>query len=239
MTTQPRKRVYKAVAVVSDASGHLVQLDGRPLRTPARAPLAAPEPALAEAIAEEWRRQGATVDPNGMPLTALACSAIDLVAAKRQEVVEELADFAEHELLCYRAEAPAALVERQKARWQPLLDWAALALDAPLLVTRGVIGVDQPAESLAALRRALERHDDWRLAALALAVRVSGSLVVGLALSAGRLDAASAFEAAELDESFSLERWGEDAEAATRRAGLLAELVAAERFLRLLDKTSG
>lgn len=228
------RRFYKAVTVVPEAGGHLVRLDARPLRTPAKAPLATPSAALSEAIAEEWRAQGDKIDPAGMPLTALACSAIDLVRAKRGETVEELAGFAEHELLCYRAPHPEALVERQKAAWQPLLDWAALNLDAPLAAGTG-LQIEQPAEALAALRRAVERHDDWRLTGLALAVRVSGSLVVGLALAAGRLDAAGAFEAAELDESYSIEQWGEDAEAAKRRAGVMAELDAAGRFLRLLD----
>ncbi|SMF43168.1 Chaperone required for the assembly of the F1-ATPase [Tistlia consotensis] len=236
---EPRKRIYKTVTVARDAGGHLVQLDGRPLRTPARVPLAVPAAGLAEAIAEEWRAQGATLDPSTMPLTALACSTIDLVSAKRAETVEELAGFAEHELLCYRAPNPAELAERQKAVWQPLLDWAALGLDAPLVATEGLASVPQPPDALAALRRAVERQDDWRLAALALAVRVSGSLVVGLALAEGRLDATGAFEAAELDESFTIERWGEDPEAAKRRRGLLAELAAAERFLRLLDEAAG
>ncbi|MEX0760236.1 MAG: ATP12 family protein, partial [Tistlia sp.] len=235
MSSQARKRFYQTVTVAREAAGHLVQLDGRPVRTPLRAPLLLPHPTLAEAVAEEWRRQGESIDPNGMPLTALACSALDLIPAQRPAVVEELAGFAEHELLCYRADHPAALVERQKATWQPLLDWAALAQDAPLVVTAGLASVPQPPDSLAALRRALERRDDWRLAGLALAVRVAGSLVVGLALAEGRLDAAGAFEAAELDESFGLERWGADEEAARRRAGLRAELEAAEGFLRLLD----
>lgn len=229
------RRFYEAVTVVPEARGHLVRLDARPLRTPARAPLATPSAPLAEAIAEEWRAQGGRIDPAGMPLTALACSAIDLVGARRGETVEELAGFAEHELLCYRAPHPEALVERQKVAWQPLLDWAALALDAPLAAGDS-LQIEQPGEALAALRRAVERQDDWRLTGLALAVRVSGSLVVGLALAEGRLDAHGAFEAAELEESYSIELWGEDAEAAKRRAGLKAELAAAERFLRLLDE---
>ncbi len=232
-----RKRVYKTVAVEpapEAGAGHRVLLDGRPLRTPAKAALLLPTRALAEGVAEEWQAQGESIDPNAMPLTALSCSAVDLVQAKRDETVGELAGFAGHELLCYRASHPEALVERQRAQWQPLLDWAALELDAPLAVTEGVLSVEQPPDALAALCRAVERYDDWRLTALALAVRISGSLVVGLALAEGRIDARAAFEAAELDESFSIEQWGEDAEAAKRRAGLLAELTAAERFLALV-----
>lgn len=231
----PRKRVYKAVTAAPVAGGGQVLLDDRPLRTPGKVPLVTPAAALAEAIADEWRSQGEAIDPASMPLTALACTAIDLVGARRQEVVAELAEFGAHELLCYRAHHPSALVERQMAAWQPLLDWAALRLDAPLLVTTGVVAVEQPRDALLALRRAVERYDDWHLAGLALAVQVSGSLVIGLALAEERLDAAGAFAAAELDESFMLERWGEDPEASRRRAGLQAELAAAERFLRLLD----
>ncbi len=143
-------------------------------------------------------------------------------------------EYAETELLCHRAPEPDALIARQAAVWQPLLDWLALRFDAPLTVTSGIHVRPHPPDSLAALRRELERSDDWRLAGLAITTGVAGSLVIGLALAEGRLDAGGAFEAAELDASFQIERWGEDAEAMARRAEIQAELAAVATFLRLL-----
>jgi chaperone required for assembly of F1-ATPase len=228
------KRVYREARAERAETGFTVTLDGRVPRTPARAPLVLPVAALAEAVAVEWAAQDETVRPQTMPLMSLACTAIDIVAPARAAVVAELADYGGTDLICYRAERPPVLVERQNALWQPLLDWAALELDAPLDTTSGALAVAQPEGSLTALRRAVEAHDDMALAGLGAAVKAAGSLVIGLALSHGRLDPEAAFEAAELEASTQIETWGEDPEAARRRAAVRCELGAAARFLALL-----
>lgn len=232
---QPQsKRFYKAATAKQTPGGWQVQLDGRPVKTPAKAAFLLPNAALATAAAEEWQAQGERVDAHSMPLTSLAFTAIDLVAAQRAQLAEELADFARTDLLCYRVEYPESLVMRQNEQWQPLLDWAALQFDAPLVTTCSLSVVEQDAASLTALRRAIERHNDFELAALATVVRLSGSLVIGLAISHAHIDAVAAFETAELDQTFELERWGDDAEATAQREALKQELAACERFLELL-----
>jgi chaperone required for assembly of F1-ATPase len=227
------KRAYKEVAVAAVEGGFAVTLDGRPVRTPGRKPLVAPSAALAEAIAAEWRAQGDRVDPHRMPQTRLASTALDLVPGRRPAVVDEIAAYAGTDLLCYRADAPAELRTRQDAAWQPLLDWAAERYGATLLVTAGVVPRPQPAAALAALRRAVEAQDDLALVALHAATAAAGSLIVGLALLEGRLDAAAAFDLSQLDESFQIEKWGEDAEAARRRRALRADLAEAAQFHQL------
>ena len=229
-----QRRGYRDVHVQTIEGGFAIALDAKPLRTPAGTHIVVPHAALADAIAAEWRAQGDKIDLSGLPLTRIAATALDRVRPRRAELVAELLDYAETELLCHRAGEPDALVARQAAIWQPVLDWLALRFDAPLTVTSGIHVRPHPPTSLAALRRALEQSDDWRLAGLAITVGIAGSLVIGLALAEGRLDADGAFEAAELDASFQIERWGEDAEAMARRAEIRAELAAAGRFLGLL-----
>ena len=230
------KRFYKAAEVADAAASGLfrITLDGRPLRTPAKAVLEVPCRRFAAAIAEEWAGQGEVIDRRAMPLTAYACSAIDLIAAKRDKVVAEVAAYGGHDLLCYRAEAPAGLAAKQQAQWQPLLDWAALSFDAPLKVTSGVVSVAQAPAALGALRGAVEALDDFELAVLGSAVTAAGSLVIGLALHAGHIGPRAAFEAAQLDELYQAERWGEDPEAQRRREAIEAELSAAARAFDLL-----
>ena len=227
------KRFYKAAAAAAEGAAFQVQLDGRPVKTPARATLALPSLALAEAIAAEWDGQPEEIDPKAMPLMSLACTGLDLIAPRRRAAVDDLADYGGTDLLCYRVEDPAELRRRQEARWGPLLAWAGQALEAPLSVTTEIAARPQPEDALRALRRAVEAHDDLALSGLGAVVRVAGSLVVGLALSHGRIDAAEAFEVAELDATYQMELWGEDREALDRRAALKAELDAAERFLKL------
>jgi chaperone required for assembly of F1-ATPase len=229
-----QRRGYRDVHVRSVEGGFSIALDAKPLRTPAGTPIVVPQAALAEALAAEWRGQGDKLDLNAVPITRIAATALDRVRPRRTERVAQLLEYAETELLCHRAPEPDALIARQAAVWQPLLDWLALRFDAPLTVTSGIHVRPHPPDSLAALRRELERSDDWRLAGLAITTGVAGSLVIGLALAEGRLDAGGAFEAAELDASFQIERWGEDAEAMARRAEIQVELAAVATFLRLL-----
>ena len=234
MVLRDAKRFYKRAEAVEAPGGWQILLDGRSIRTPAKTAFYLPSGSLAAAIAEEWEEQEERLDASSMQLTSLAFSAVDLVMPKRQEVVEELTDFGDTDLLCYRASHPAALVQRQRDTWQPLLDWASLSLDAPLGITEGIAAVEQPQASLLALRRAVEGHENFSLTALALAVRTSESLIIGLAMSHGRLNAAAAFDAAELDQTYELEVWGQDAEANARRQHLLDELAISERFFELL-----
>lgn len=228
------KRVYREVSLGSGLDGLQLLLDGRPAMTPGKRPLALPTPALAEAVAAEWRAQGDRVEPETMPLTQLACTTIDLTLANEQAIQESLVAYAGTDLLCYRADRPAALVSRQEQLWQPLLDWAESEFAAPLAVTTGIMAVTQPPGSLAALAAAVGAHRGFRLTALAQLVQATGSLVVGLAVAHSRLSAAEAFSAAELDESWQLETWGEDAMALARRRKLAADIEAAARFLALL-----
>ena len=230
------KRFYKAVelAETGPAGPFRITLDGRAVRTPAKAVLEVAHRGFAAAIAEEWASQGEEIDQRAMPLTAYACTAIDLIAAKRGRVVAEVAGYGGHDLLCYRADAPAELAAEQAAHWQPLLDWAALSFDAPLKVTSGIVSVTQAPAALGALRGAVEALDDLELAVLSSAVAAAGSLVIGLALRAGHIEPQAAFEAAQLEELYQAARWGEDPEAARRRAAIRSELTAAARAFALL-----
>jgi len=223
------KRFYKQVAIDSGR----VLLDGRALKTPKDTQLVLPTAALADAVADEWRGQGDEIQPATMPLTRLANAAIDGVAPRRAEVVAEIAAFARHDHLCYRAAEPPELVRRQIEGWNPLLDWAAERLGARLKIASGIASIAQPSETLAALARAVDACDPFVLAGLHVATTITGSLVLGLALAQGRLEVSEAFALSRIDESYQAERWGLDSEAAARAKKLAAELDAAARFMDL------
>lgn len=227
------KRHNKNATVLAGPEGFAIALDGKQVRTPHGRILALPEAALAEAVCAEWMAQGGEIRPASMPLTAIAHTALDRIADGRAATIAALLRFAETDLLCHRAEGPPELVERQDATWQPVLDWAEARFGAALAVTRGVLPLAQPARSLAALEHAVASLDDLRLAALSAAVAAMGSLVLALALAHGRLDADQAFAASDLDEAWQNERWGQDREAASRRAALRAEVEAAATVFRL------
>lgn len=231
------RRFWTQAAVAPAGHGFAIALDGKPVRTPQGAQLLLPDEAAAAAIAAEWQDAGTgpgtEFTPAQLPLTRLASTAIDRIAPDPAATVTALSRYAETDLVCYLAEEPPELAGRQHALWRPHLDWAALALDAPLQVTSGVMPLRQDPAALAALSRAVARLDPFRLAALALAVGALGSLVLGLALAHGRLDAEGATQASLVDEHFQAEFWGEDSEAAARRKRIAEEVFLAARFLAL------
>ncbi len=228
------QRFYKRVTVEpEEAAAFAVMLDQTPVRTPARKPLRVPRAALAEAIASEWEAQGDTIAVEGMPLTQVATTALDRVAPDPDTYSQQISAYGETDLVCYRAESPAALATRQTTVWQPLVDWASETLSAPLAVTSGINPVAQPAKTLTALRKAVVAHDAFEMAALSLATTASGSLIVALALSHGRIDAETAFTAGYLDETWQVEQWGADEEAEARLNIARADLENAARFLAL------
>jgi chaperone required for assembly of F1-ATPase len=224
------KRFYKDVSVGAD---NTVQLDNRTMKTPKGAPFVLPTRELAEAIAEEWRAQEGDIKPETMPLTRLAHAAID-GASESALIAEQAAAYAKSDLLCYRAEHPDELVIRQARQWGPLLDWLAETHGARLKHATGIGFVEQPPEALARLSERVGRLDPFALVALHTATSITGSLALGLALAQGRLTAREAFALSRLDEDFQAERWGRDAEAEARATRLLADLEAAERFIKLI-----
>ncbi len=229
------KRFYKeASASAGTDGGYTVLLDGKAVKTPKRAMLSLPNLPLAEAIAEEWRGQGETIDPQTMPLTRLAFAAIDVVTPERARIAKQILKYVETDLLCYRAEDPPELVARQALAWDPLLDWAAETYDVRLKVGFGIRPVPQPPEAIAELEQAIARYDEFELTALHTATTITGSVILALALAKEQVNAEEAFAAATLDETFQAEKWGRDAEPEQRRHRLLAELTAVNRFLRLL-----
>jgi chaperone required for assembly of F1-ATPase len=228
------KRFYKDVGIARDGDGFAVQLDGKPLRPPSRAPLALPTEALAKAIAEEWRGQGEKLDMASMPLTRLAFAAVDTVPKQRAAMIEHLLGFGRSDLVSYRAEFPSALITRQAALWDPLLMWLAETHGANLAFTSGIKHVAQSEDTMEALQRVLSSFTDYELVALHAATTITGSLTISLALMGRRITTGQAFDAAHVDEHFQAEKWGHDEAAEARRAGLKAELEAAEKFLKLL-----
>ena len=237
-----RKRFYRE-AQVAEAdgkdAGFPVQLDGRPIRTPARRPLAAPARDLAQAIADEWAAQREVVDPARMPLTRLANAIIDGVMPAPQPVRHQIEKYLACDLLFYRAAEPEGLLAAQAQHWDPVLEWAREALGARIVLAAGMMHVAQPAAAIAAAAAAVPRgtkdaSDAWRLGALNVVTTLTGSGLLALALAAGRLDVEAVWAAAHVDEDWNMEFWGRDELALARRAFHYAELQAAATALSLL-----
>ena len=229
------KRFWKSASVVPAENGFAVELDGRRIRTPARAELVVPSLGLADAIAAEWNECGEQVEPRAMPLTGLANAAIDRVAPDKDAFAAGLAKYAETDLTCYRAEGPTTLVKRQTESWDALLGWARRRYDVDFATCSGVMHVAQPEETVRKLGHAVASLDAFHLAGLSPLVTIGGSLVAALAVLEKMIPATEAWEAVSLDDRWQMEQWGSDSEAEAALDSKRRDFLAGARFLELLN----
>jgi chaperone required for assembly of F1-ATPase len=229
------KRFYKTVEVAEKPGGFAVLLDNKPVRTPARNDLLLPTAKSAFIVAGEFDAQETEVNPAAMPATRIANTALDGVASEPQAVFEDILKFAASDLLCYRAETPAALIERQAAKWDPVLDWLRDDLGANFILAQGIVHVTQPREAIALLGATLRRHDDpLSLACIHTITSLTGSALLATALAQQFLVPGDVWDAAHVDEDWNIEQWGEDLEAMDRRKLRKAEFDAASAMLDAL-----
>lgn len=212
------KRFYKDVTVTQVDDGFSVQLDGKPVRTPGKALLAVPTQPAAELLAAEFDAQQETINPVSMPVVRLVNTAIDGVATDLQAVLEDVMRFSGSDLVCYRADAPQELVQRQADAWDPILDWAQTTLGARFILGEGIMHVAQPREAVSAVGIWLkQREDAFRLSSIHLMTSLTGSALIALAVEAGAISPDEGWKIAHVDEDWTNEHWGEDAEATARR----------------------
>lgn len=226
------KRFYTQADVQTSDEGFVVQLDGKNIKTPGKQSLVMPTQEAAQLVADEWNAIETEINPLLMPVTRLANTALDGVVTQAQAVMEDILRYAGTDLLCYRADTPEGLVEKQREHWDPILDWAEIELGAQFVLVEGVMHQSQPREAIAAFGARLKQHDDpFRLAALHTFTSLSGSALISLALAEGLLTAETAWAAAHVDEDWNIGLWGEDYEAAERRKQRAGDFEAAHKLL--------
>lgn len=236
MGWEQTRRFWETTSVVEDAGRYGVQLDARPIRTPARAPLVVPSAELAAAIAGEWEAQEEVLNPATMPLTRTANSAIDKVSEQFEAVADMLAAYGDSDLLCYRADAPAELVALQIAAWDPLLDWASEALGARLLPRTGIVHQSQNEAETARLRGHVHRLSVFELAAFHDLVALSGSLIIGFAVAQQFQGPSELWDVSRVDENWQSQQWGVDDDDAKMVAIKREAFLDAARFFFLATK---
>lgn len=241
MTDWKIKRFWKQATVVEADGGIAIELDGRPVKTPAKRSLKVPTRAFAQAIAAEWDAQEGEINPDAMPMTKTANAAIDKVSIQHAEVADMLAAYGDSDLLCYRADQPVGLVARQAAEWDPMLEWATRTLGVTLEPRTGVIHAPQDPQALHALSEMTHRFDAYELAAFHDLVSLSGSLVLGFAATREDQDCVQLWRISRLDEIWQAEQWGQDDIAEQAAAVKEAAFMHARRVFELLrtsDETS-
>ncbi len=233
MSEWAAKRFWKTTATVAVDGGFTIELDGRSVKTPAKAALILPTPEMAAAAAKEWDAQSGEIDPMTMPVTRGANAAIDKVATQKSEVVGLLAAYGESDLLCYRAAGPEALIAQQATQWDPLLDWAEATFGVRLRSGEGVMHVAQDPEGQARLTSELAELTPFELAAAHDLISLSGSLIIALAVMRGHVTPADGWMISRVDEEWQFSQWGEDEDARAQEKIKFDAFMDAARFFEL------
>lgn len=226
-------RAYKQVQVLALGNAWQIALDGKHTQTPAGKPLAVPSPLLAEAVANEWRAQEKKIDPNTMPRTRLVTIALDRVPEDRAALVDEIVQYGETDLLCYRAQENA-LALKQVLHFDPILEWAYETHGMVFDITSDAAPIVQPEKSLEILRRLVSEMNDLSLAAMAMATPILGSALLALALKERHISPEFAIQAARIEETFAAERYGEDPETEAKWAEKLLDIQACSAIFTAL-----
>ncbi|NNK78188.1 MAG: ATPase [Litoreibacter sp.] len=233
MSEWAAKRFWSEAKAVPEDDGFAVHLDDRLVRTPAKSALLLPTEAMAQAIVSEWDAQEGKIDPSTMPVTRSANAAIDKVTPQFEEVVTLIAAYGDSDLLCYRADSPQGLVQRQAEGWNPLLDWANRRFDVSLSARSGVMHVAQPAVTLEKLHDEVAALDPFQLTAFHDLVSLSGSLVIGLAAIRDYAEIAALWDLSRIDEFWQESQWGADEEATEQALMKRDAFLHADKFFRL------
>ena len=227
------KRFYKSVAVTGQLG---IALDGRNVKTPLKAALVLPTRPLAEAVAAEWDAQVDVINPHAMPLTKLANTAIDRATNEKSKIAAEIVEFAGSDMVCYRAESPAGLVLRQTTHWDPIIAWAKADLKVDFATVNTITHKRQFAGTIQSLETYIKSLDPFSFVAVHNLSTLTGSALLAAMAAAGKIPADAAWLAANVDEDWQIETWGEDDEATARRAGRFNEFSACVKFVNLAHK---
>lgn len=235
MRAELPKRFYKEVTIGERDGAFAILVDGRAVKTPGKQMLALPTRDAAELVRAEWQAQETFINPAKMPVTRLSNTIIDGVSLNGDAVFAEIVSYAGNDMLFYRAESPEELVARQAERWNPVLDWMAEHFGARFVLVEGVMFAEQPEESVAAFSGALEQHRNaFALGAMHSMTTLTGSALLSLAMIRGRLTLEDGWSLSNLEEDWTIEHWGQDAEAEARRARRFEDMKAAYRLFTSL-----
>ena len=230
------KRFYKLVSTEKVSGGFHILLDGKPVKTKSGAHLLASNEAIANRLMQEWAAQEEHILPNTMPFTQIINTIIDRVSVERDVMSAAVLKYLDTDLICYFADEPEALVKLQKDKWQPWLDWFEGKFESKLKTTTDLAALTQEKSAHDAVAKYVDGLDDEHFTILQIVTSVSGSVILGLALTCGDASADQLFDACYIEESFKdalydAEKYGEDPILAKAQKAAMQDFTAAQDYI--------
>ena len=233
------KRFYKLVSSKKTNDGHVIQLDGKSIKTPLGQDMCAATKSLADAIILEWAGQEEKVKPETMPLTQILTTSLDKIR-DREAITESCMRYLDTDLVCYWTKEPEELAKLQKENWGSWVKWFDSHFEVPLYTTKNIDAIKQDEEAHKRVWNYIESLDDSYFTILHIMTSLSGSLVLALAFSEGDISPQELFEASYLEELYRGKLYNEDLHGAApneeaEREAFHRDANAAKQYLDLVN----
>ena len=137
----------------------------------------------------------------------------DLDKEKKTKIIDNIISFLNTDLLCYRAKKNSELDTIQKKLWDPLIDFVEKEYKLSFNTTNGIIPINQKQSNKNKLLKILKKLNRHQLTGFYYITNFSNSNIITLNFLANNINFKNTWKVLNLEESYSLKKWGQDKEA--------------------------
>ena len=229
------KKFWEKVSIKKISSDSFcVMLDKRILKTPLKRELVLPNLNLAQEIVKEWDQDSKNINTESMIFYGLISTSLDKIIDDKNLYINDVLDYIDTDLICYRAENPKELVELQKNKWDPIILLIEKYIGIKVRVFEGVLPKAQHATVHYRLNNLINQFDIFEIAVLHRITNITGSIFLSLCVLKKDISKNEVFELSFLDEFWQAENWGFDEETSKKRKEISIELNKSIFFLDCL-----
>ncbi len=219
------KKFWKKVSIKKTSPNSFeIMLDERILQTPLKRELVLPNLNLTKEIVKEWDQVSKNINTESMILYGLISTSLDKIIDNRNSYIDDILDYIDTDLICYRAENPKELVELQKNKWDPIILLIEKYIGTKVQVFRGILPKKQHITVHSKLNNIINQFNNFEISALHRITSITGSIFLSLCVLKKDISKNEVFELSFLDELWQAENWGFDEETSQKRKEISIEL---------------
>ena len=229
------RKFWKTVKVKKNSSNsYEILLDKNVLKTPLQKDLIIQNSKIAEEIYKEWNQDTNILDTDAMIFYGIISTSIDKISNDRILYINDILDFVDTDLICYRAEGPNDLVQWQSKNWDPILLKVEKYINNKIDVFKGIMPLKQNKGIKFKITKFLTKFSDLEIIALHKITNITGSIFLSLCILNNDIIKEKVFELSHLDELWQAENWGYEEEASKNREKINIQLNRTMYFLDCL-----
>ena len=219
------KKFWKKVSIKKISSNSFqIMLDERILQTPLKRELVLPNLNLTQEIVKEWDQVSKNINTESMIFYGLISTSLDKIIDNKNLYIDDILDYIDTDLICYRAENPKELVELQKNKWDPIILLIEKYIGTKVHVFEGVLHKKQHYTVHDRLNNLINQFDIFEISALHRITNITGSIFLSLCVLKKDISKNEIFELSFLDELWQEKNWGFDEENSQKRKEISIEL---------------